>query len=132
MSEQQTIQNIIQGLRDDLQAYLEAQYHIRDESLLHERKLLLKDGETIAQVPFLEATPAYELAEEYAQLELPAATKALLSELARIGKSGIYPRPYGHQANALKAFLNDKRDVLAATGTGSGKTEIFLLSILGS
>ena len=132
MSEQQTIQSVIQGLGNDLRAYLEAQYHVRDESVLHERRLLLKDGATIAQQPFLEATPAYVLTEEYAKLDLPPATKTLLTALAQIPKSGIFPRPYGHQALALKAFLKEQRDVLAATGTGSGKTEIFLLSILGS
>ena len=132
MSEQQTIQSVIQGLGNDLRAYLEAQYHVRDESVLHERKLLLQDGATIAQEPFLEATPAYVLAEEYAKLDLPPAAKNLLCALAQIPKSGIFPRPYGHQALALKAFLKEQRDVLAATGTGSGKTEIFLLSILGS
>jgi ATP-dependent helicase YprA (DUF1998 family) len=132
MSEQQTIQSVIQGLGDDLRANLEAQYHVRDESVLHERKLLLQDGATIAQKPFLEATPAYVLADEYAKLDLPPATKTLLSELAKISKSGIFPKPYGHQARALEAFLKEQRDVLAATGTGSGKTEIFLLSILGS
>jgi ATP-dependent helicase YprA (DUF1998 family) len=132
MSEQQTIQSVIQGLGDDLRAYLEAQYHVRDESVLHERKLLLQDGATIAQEPFLEATPAYVLADEYAKLDLPPAAKGLLCALAQIPKSGIFPKPYGHQALALKAFLREQRDVLAATGTGSGKTEIFLLSILGS
>ena len=131
MSEQQTIQSVIQGLGDDLRAYLEAQYHVRDESVVRERKLLLNDAATIAQQPFLEATPAYVLSEEYSKLDLPPATKNLLTALAQIKKSGIFPRPYGHQALALKAFLNDRRDVLAATGTGSGKTEIFLLSILG-
>jgi ATP-dependent helicase YprA (DUF1998 family)/predicted nucleic acid-binding Zn-ribbon protein len=132
MSEQQTIQSVIQGLGDDLRAYLEAQYHVRDESVLHERKLLLEDGATIAQKPFIEATPAYVLADEYVRLDLPPATKSLLSALAQIPKSGIFTKPYGHQAQALKAFLKEQRDVLAATGTGSGKTEIFLLSILGS
>ena len=105
---------------------------MRDESVLHERKLLLQDGATIAQEPFLEATPAYVLADEYAKLDLPPAAKGLLCALAQIPKSGIFPKPYGHQALALKAFLREQRDVLAATGTGSGKTEIFLLSILGS
>ena len=131
MNEQQTIQSVIQGLGDDLRAYLEAQYHVRDESVLHERKLLLHDGATIAQQPFLEATPAYVLADEYAQLDLPTAAKSLFCALAAIPKSGIFPRPYGHQALALTAFLKEHRDILAATGTGSGKTEIFLLSILG-
>src|ERR1041385_4131634 len=115
MSGQQTIQSIIQDLGDDLRAYLEAQYHVRDESVLHERKLLLKDGATIAQKPYLEATPAYVLSDAYAKLDLPAATKSFLTALAQIPKSGIFPKPYGHQANALKAFLTEKRDVLAAT-----------------
>lgn len=132
MSDQQTIQSVIKGLGDDLRAYLEAQYHVRDESVLRERKLLLNDGTTIAQQPFLEATPAYVLADEYANLDLPPATKSLLTTLSQIPNSGIFPKPYGHQAVALKAFLKEQRDVLAATGTGSGKTEIFLLSILGS
>lgn len=110
MSEQQTIQSVIQGLGDDLRANLEAQYHVRDESVLHERKLLLQDGATIAQKPFLEATPAYVLADEYAKLDLPPATKTLLSELAKISKSGIFPKPYGHQARALEAFLKEQRD----------------------
>ena len=132
MNQQQTIQSVIEGLGDDLRSYLEAQYHVRDESVLHERKLLLKDGVTIAQKPFLEATPAYVLADEYAKLDLPAASKKLLSGLAKIPGSGIYPKPYGHQAQALQAFLKEQHDVMAATGTGSGKTEIFLLSILGS
>ena len=132
MTEQQTIQSIIQGLGDDLRSYLEAAYHIRDESMLNERKLLLKSGATIAQIPFLEATPAYSLVDEYRNLDLPEATRTLLSELAKLKGSGIFPKPYGHQAEALKAFIKEKRDVLAATGTGSGKTEIFLLSILAS
>ena len=84
MNEQQTIQSVIQGLGDDLRAYLEAQYHVRDESVLHERKLLLHDGATIAQQPFLEATPAYVLADEYAQLDLPTAAKSLFCALAAI------------------------------------------------
>src|SRR5208282_4268071 len=132
MSDQQTIQSAIQELAKDLRAYLEAQYHVRDESVLLERKLLLSNGATIAQRPYLEATPAYSLSDEYSKLDLPAATKELLSRLSKISGSEIYPKPYGHQALALTAFLKDGRDVLAATGTGSGKTEIFLLSILGS
>ena len=105
---------------------------MRDQSVLLERKLLLSDGATIAQRPYLEATPAYSLSDEYVKLDLPSEAKELLSMLSKIPNSGIYAKPYGHQALALTAFLKEGRDVLAATGTGSGKTEIFLLSILGS
>ena len=39
---------------------------------------------------------------------------------------------YTHQARAFEAFLRDGRDIVVATGTGSGKTECFLVPILGS
>jgi ATP-dependent helicase YprA (DUF1998 family) len=132
MTDPATIQAAIEGLRDDLRGYLEAAYHVRDESVLRERKLLLTNDVTIAQRPYLEATPAYSLAKEYSDIELPQSTRDVLTELAKIPESGIYPKPYLHQAHALTAFLAQNQDVLAATGTGSGKTEIFLLSIIGS
>jgi len=43
----------------------------------------------------------------------------------------IFDPPYKHQADALQAFFNDDKDLIVSTGTGSGKTEIFLYSILG-
>ena len=129
MSEQATIRGAIDELAEGLRTYLEAQYHIRDETLLRERKLLLNDGVTIAQLPYVEATPAYALADEYSTLDIPKPAKELFSRLASMQESGVYQRPYGHQAAGLAAFLGRRQDVMAATGTGSGKTEIFLLSI---
>lgn len=131
MESQLTIRSAIDGLGSDLRAYLQAQYHVRDESVLRERRLLLEDGPTVAQVPYIESTPAYTSAKRYGDLELPENTKRVLTALSGIPESGIYPEPYGHQAEALTAFLVNRQDVMAATGTGSGKTEIFLLSILG-
>jgi len=43
----------------------------------------------------------------------------------------IFDPPYKHQADALQSFFNDEDDLIVSTGTGSGKTEIFLYSILG-
>jgi ATP-dependent helicase YprA (DUF1998 family)/predicted nucleic acid-binding Zn-ribbon protein len=132
MNDRLTIQSAIEGLHNDLRAYLEAAYHVRDESVLRERSALLNSEVTISQRPYLEATPAYLLAEPFGELDLPAATRKMLTDLAAMANSGIYPKPYVHQAAALRSFLKEGRDVLAATGTGSGKTEIFLLSIIGA
>lgn len=130
MNDTLTIQSVIESLAEDLKRYLEAQYHVRDEAALHERRALLDDDATIAQIPFLESTPSYDLTVPYGELTLPPKTKALLSEISTM-KAGLYPRPYLHQAQALQAFMEGK-NILAATGTGSGKTEIFLLSIMAS
>jgi ATP-dependent helicase YprA (DUF1998 family) len=125
-----TIQAVAQNLAEDLKSYIEAQYHIRDESILKERRALLDEGQAVAQRPFIESTPSYQLDVPYGKLGLPERTSKLLTAVAGYG-AGLYPRPYIHQAHALKAFVA-KKDILAATGTGSGKTEIFLLSILAS
>ena len=131
MNESPTIHSVVASLAEDLKSYLEAQYHVRDEAALRERRALLDDGSTIAQIPFLEATPSYLFTDRYEDLDLPPATKGLLSAVSEMN-AGLYPRPYLHQAEALRAFVNDRKNVIAATGTGSGKTEIFLLSILAS
>lgn len=125
-----TIQAVARNLAEDLKSYLEAQYHIRDESILNERRALLDEPSAVAQRPFVEATPSYELSGPYGSLGLPERTRKLLTDIVGF-KAGIYERPYVHQAKALQAFLAGK-NILAATGTGSGKTEIFLLSILSA
>jgi len=38
---------------------------------------------------------------------------------------------YDHQVEALRNFFVEGRNLVVATGTASGKTEIFLLAILG-
>jgi len=47
-------------------------------------------------------------------------------------KLGLFARPYIHQAEALELFFSNERpDLIIATGTGSGKTECFLMPIIG-
>jgi ATP-dependent helicase YprA (DUF1998 family) len=119
-------------LRDRLQRYLEAQYHIRDTTMIEERRALLQEVGAIAQEPYLETTPTYQLATSYHDLELPSPVGSTLAELATWTPSvGVYQQPYLHQARALHEFFVNDRDLIVATGTGSGKTETFLFPILG-
>ena len=126
-------QSVVEGIRRTLQAYLEAQYHIRDVSLLEERKRLFEQPGVIFQKPYVESTPVYESGPGYGELSIPAPAKKLLVELSALTPSvGIYPRPYLHQSGALEAFLGRSADLAISTGTGSGKTEAFLMPILGA
>ena len=43
----------------------------------------------------------------------------------------VYDPPYSHQSDAIRGCLIDRRNLVIMTGTGSGKTESFLLPILG-
>ncbi len=92
--------------------------------------MLLAENGAVAQTPYVESTPVYELGGTYSELHLPQAVQQLLTELSSLN-IGIYPRPYVHQAQALEEFFSSERpDLIVATGTGSGKTESFLLPIL--
>ena len=82
--------------------------------------------------PLLEPTPVYPssgltLSEAAAQLpeefrDLPDIAQGLLSD------PNI--RLWKHQWESLTTVLEDKRDLVVTTGTGSGKTECFLLPVL--
>jgi ATP-dependent helicase YprA (DUF1998 family) len=118
-------------LQNTLVGYLEAQYHIRDEGLLNQRRKLFTELGTLWQVPYLESTPTYEISEGYGNLGLPVEVEDILTSLSKLNV-GVYPAPYTHQAQALQAFFgNQKSDLVISTGTGSGKTESFLMPIIG-
>lgn len=119
------------SLADSLRQYIEAQYHILDEGLVRERRALLQANETIAQTPYVESTPVYKLGTPYEDLPIPQAASDALTKLSVMGL-GLYPLPYEHQSQALTSFLGDEAaDLVVATGTGSGKTESFLMPVIG-
>ncbi len=109
--------------------YIEATYHLHHPRLIEERRQLMSEG-TISSEPWVEGTPIYAPGKALSDLDLPPPAKAILLRFRDLGLE-VYDPPYDHQARALEAFLGRDRDLIVATGTGSGKTEIFLNSILG-
>ena len=131
----QTIQDTIRQLHSSLSNYIEATYHISSPALIQQRKELLNRPEVIYQVPFIESTPRYHTGEKFAAIKgLP--TAALDAFLALASSNGelpalLYDPPYKHQSDAIRYSLVEGKNLLVMTGTGSGKTESFLLPILG-
>ncbi|MDV7212797.1 DEAD/DEAH box helicase [Azotobacter beijerinckii] len=131
MAEAAGVHETTKSLADSLRQYIEAQYHIRDEGLVRERNALLRVNATVAQIPYVEATAVYKGGAPYSALPIPAVASEVLTELAGMGV-GLYPLPYEHQSQALVSFLGDEAaDLVIATGTGSGKTESFLMPVIG-
>ncbi len=130
-----TIQESIEQLRKALCDYIEATYHISAPSLIKQRKELLDRPGTISQVPYLESTPRYVTGESFNLMKglSEAALEAYMSVSKRDGELPqlVYDPPYRHQSDAVRATLVDGRNIILMTGTGSGKTEAFLLPILG-
>ncbi|WP_162005400.1 DEAD/DEAH box helicase [Dictyobacter vulcani] len=124
---------IASQLHEGLQRYLEAQYPIRDIGIIQERRALLQEYGCISQQPFIETTPTYAFGDAYNKLQLPDPLSEAFNHFSQWQPGiGIFPQPYAHQAQALTAFFKEDKDLIVATGTGSGKTETFLLPILGN
>jgi ATP-dependent helicase YprA (DUF1998 family) len=129
-----TIGETIRQLHQALQDYIEATYHISHPKLIALRKQLLQEEGVIHQRPYLESTPRYKIGAAFKDLGLDAATQEILSEVTRADNDLgllVHDPPFHHQAEALRRSLVDGRSLVVMTGTGSGKTECFLLPILG-
>jgi len=120
----------LQHYTDALRTYITSTYHISNPALVDLRDELLSRRGAVAQSPYLESTARYAASRRYEDLSIPADVAGLLSWLGERGV--LFDPPYDHQARALELALNPPHhDLVVTTGTGSGKTETFLLPILG-
>jgi len=128
-----TPSRLAKQLRERLASYLQSAYPLNNPVLLRERERLLTEDDCrlVAQQPFVETTPRYESdPRELSALSVPKACQEVFSVL--VGDGVAFPRPYIHQARSIESFLGEGRDLVVTTGTGSGKTECFLLPMVGS
>ena len=120
----------LQHYTDALRTYITSTYHVSNPALVDLRDELLSRSGAVAQTPYLESTPRYAASRRYEDLSLPSNVAELLKWLGDRGV--LFDPPYDHQARALELSLTPPfRDLVVTTGTGSGKTETFLLPILG-
>jgi len=116
-------------IKDRHMKFIEANYHLHNPRLIEERRKLMEEG-AVASEPWVGATPSYILGEKFKDLNLPSPVIEILEGLNQ-PYLDVYDPPYLHQAKALEAFFSEEKNLIVSTGTGSGKTEIFLYSILG-
>ncbi len=118
--------------------YIKTTFDIKDAEFKRSFDKQLNVDEAFFKGPFLDAMPPYKPGASIKDL---VESNKLSKHFAPHNKSGIcvdksdtdeliYNRPlYAHQAEALEKALSGK-NLIVSTGTGSGKTESFLLPIL--
>ena len=128
-NDRETIEDIRASLRD----YIEATYHIGHPSVIEQRRHLLESEGVIFREPFIESTPRYRTDQRFVDLDLDSEVQMLLGKLTQKTDgldALLFDPPYTHQSEALEFAVRDSASLAITTGTGSGKTESFLLPML--
>jgi Lhr-like helicase len=121
-------------IRDNFLLYVRTAFSTRFPGVEAERERLLRETKTFCQEPWIEPLPRYKTFLRLLEIEattLPSLDPASVQdfrELALCGLVGDFPL-YSHQVEMLQKALSGKNVVVAA-GTGSGKTEAFMLPLL--
>lgn len=109
--------------REDLIRYLLTAYPLRDRHLRYGLKKLLEQQGNIWQEPYLEGSQPYRSTTTVAKLVTDGVLHPEMENIFTPSDRALYE----HQEKAVKAVIQDRANIVVATGTGSGKTECFLL-----
>lgn len=105
--------------------YLKTSFNI-GEPYSAEFETLLKKGNVLAKGPFLDLTDSFKSGHSIKEL---IEEGLLPKSFSRINMNQTRPL-YVHQEKALRKVAEEGRNLVVSTGTGSGKTESFLLPVL--
>ena len=111
--------------------YIESAFPLRYEALSNERRRLLAQEETLSQPPLLETIPVYP-SSGYNLADASQLLPSNYQDLQYLAQALFPPdiQLWEHQWKSLHEVLINKKDIVVTTGTGSGKTECFLLPLL--
>lgn len=129
-------------IKDDFLLYIKTAFGTRYDSIEKEREELLRTDQVASREPWIEPLPSYENIDlgngdklrisTLRPEDLPGLNdeaRTLFKEFINKGLiSGDYPI-YRHQAEMLKKALSGQNCIITS-GTGSGKTESFMLPML--
>lgn len=125
--------SLADDLREAYLKYFDTAFWLADESLMRERRALLEKPGTLVGEVLLEPVLPYP---NVIPLMDVAAEVGVSGETARRVAQALFPasdptqlKLRQHQAQAIRHALSD-HDVVVTSGTGSGKTEAFLLPVL--
>lgn len=131
---------VYRELKDAYLRYIETAYWLRSKELMAERRALLEGTDLLFTDVLLEPVLPYDATVELAPTCAGLGLDPSVAEIVGSALFGEYTQPGEpvrvrlHQAEALEHSFRagdaDGRNVVVTSGTGSGKTESFLLPVL--
>lgn len=142
-------------LREFFLSYLDTAFRIRDLDLTVARRALMREFGNLATDPLLEPVPRYKacgyplehLMEDWKDNPIGEMSVEAREAFVELALSGLFPgdpaegsrisrksrfEPYAHQMEMLARGVSDGQPGIVTSGTGSGKTESFMLPVLAA
>jgi len=136
-------------IRELYLSYLDTAFRIEDPAIAEERQKLLRSAGALCTEPLIEPQPEWardkrlfdqllkESGDQAVLAPLSQPTRELFLKLIGCGligrdRKGALFRPYRHQLQMLARGIRDGHAGIVTSGTGSGKTESFLLPVLAT
>lgn len=117
-------------IRDAYLRYLDSPFRVRYDALLQERRALLNADRQLFRSPLIEPLSPYSLSE----FTIPQACAHLgiRTEVGELLTSGLFRANLPLYQHQLEAWEQSRagRSVVITSGTGSGKTECYLIPVL--
>lgn len=110
--------------------YINTGLALKNNFLNKERNKLFEEENIICREPIIEIVPKYE---EHDYLKNSLIELNLDSEFADFANYGLFKnnqKLYKHQFSSIRESIVNRNHIIATTGTGSGKTECFLLPLI--
>lgn len=140
------------AIRDFYITYLETAFRIGEPAIQELRRKLLEQTGTLCTDPYLEPLPSYNdyglkvsdlIKSQHGEFWLPGFTSAEREAFVTLCLGGLLPaekgqptvgkfKLYTHQLEMLKKGVGTGTPGIVTSGTGSGKTESFLLPIFAA
>lgn len=114
-------------IKDDYVEYLSSMFFFQDKELMRQAKSILSEEGKFIKGPFIEITQPFITGKSIREL---MEEERVSKEFYKLKRHFPVDRTlYIHQENAI-CKVSEGKNIIVATGTGSGKTECFLLPII--
>ena len=132
---QERIEYNYEELKNSYKNYLITRDKFKSESLNRDFKDIIENTLFKGREPYVEIIPKYKNTEESVEQVFQNLNEKDLYDLISIPDTGLFPKNkdfklYTHQRDSLKDYRN--KHIVITSGTGSGKTESFLLPVLSN
>jgi len=117
-----------QEIKDKYFSYITTTYKLKKEELNSQLLEELNISDRFVKGPYVEITPPYK---KRVSIENLIESGLLTDQFYKLGGDlHLKQKLYHHQEQAISQVIEKKHNIIVSTGTGSGKTESFLLPII--